>query len=1368
MILVFTSTLNAQPEKLGTLTVNDGLSQGMIHDMLQCQNGYMWLGTKDGLNRFDGHNFKIFKSNDELPFSISGDWICTIYEDHRGLLWIETSNRDFLNIFDPATERFYKLRIFNAKEWSKDWSNFAFGEDANRQLWIGSLGKIWRLNIPEHFLSMLSQRSPNEPLALEDFIDLEIDLPEFSCSKTGEPVKDIVRDFLNLSDNRFLASTLEKVIEIDAKSGEIKTLATIPAERLKLKGISFIKEDKTGSVWFSVRGKIIEFDGEQTTIHQSLVFENRSISPIVDSFGNIYFTFNGSLWFISKASFEQRRLEPIRVDSSSIGVASILMNDDSDILWVTDSGYGLVKYNLTGKNFKSHLPGKSISSLQPVQKEGTLAIRYHGSRKGGLYDLLSKEYIENPMDDLVFYFQDKEGFYWQGNKQVFEGQIKSKLVKLNGKKEVVLERAFSNLDRSITFLFENHKGELWGLLNEQLVKIDKATAKIKIYEKEDNVSGITYLMEDSNHDLYGNYSEGLLQIKFSEAGIPEEYVKYPFDPKNPTSISHNEVLSICDDPLYPNRFLWVGTRGGGLNKFDKEKGEFNNLDTKDGLPDDVIYGLLSDNSGHLWMSTNKGICRYHPRSREIRNFGLEDGLQSLEFNSRACAKMPSGKFVFGGVNGFNSFHPDSIKFNDFQPNLIITSLKINNKEIAYTLPSEGMVYNNPNFIVIDKPKEEKEAIVLQHDQNLITFEYASMDFTYPDRNRFKYLLEGHDKAWNDVGTSRMALYSSLPPGDYIFKVQGTNSSGIWSDKIAEVRLQIKPPWWKSNLAYFSYAVLFFSFLFGIYQFQLQRMKLENQLSFEKKEARRLIEMDELKTNFFSNITHEFRTPLTLIIEPIRQLLKEYPAKPFSSQIRLVKKNAEQLLFLVNQLLDLSKIENNKMKLINRRGNVVEVIRPIFQSFLILADQKGIDLKMKVDKNINEFYFDKDKLEKVIYNLLSNAIKFTEEGIVELKMSTRQNQNTEEQWANQLVIEINDSGIGISKEHLANIFDRFYQVDGSDTRKAEGTGIGLSLVSELVELMKASIKVKSEINQGTSFEVVMPMIEELETTSFKQEMIAPAGLKGSPIVLLGNSKVQSANSDDRPLLLVVEDNSELRTFIKLSLESKYQIIEASNGQEGVEQAIATIPDLIISDLMMPKKNGLELTNELKHQELTAHIPIIILTARGAMDSKIQGLKSGADAYLVKPFHTEELLVRIEKLIEVRRVLQAKYKNESLKGNQELIAEFSKVDNSFLRKIIGNIHEGMGATNFSVEYLAGKMFMSRSQLFRKMKALTGMSPVEYIRNVRLDRAKELLENKEGNVNEIASVIGFSDDRYFSVKFKERFGRLPSEIKKNGLLG
>ena len=538
-----------------------------------------------------------------------------------------------------------------------------------------------------------------------------------------------------------------------------------------------------------------------------------------------------------------------------------------------------------------------------------------------------------------------------------------------------------------------------------------------------------------------------------------------------------------------------------------------------------------------------------------------------------------------------------------------------------------------------------------------------------------------------------------------------------------------------------------------YRFRMVMMQREDaqkeKMNAELANAEQSIRM-KINSKFFSNITHEFLTPLTLILEPVRQILKEDPNSKYFEKLNLVKNNSEKLLSLVNQLLDVSKAELNLSL-----GNVSETIRPVLKSYRELADRKGIKLKMSVDESLSSFYFDKNKIEQVVYNLLSNAIKFTESGKVELAIESDENA--------QFIIRVSDTGVGISDKELPFIFERFHQGEAGESY-SESTGVGLALVKELTEVMNGNVSVKSELNTGSAFEIKLPIIRKINAPANQATTADFLKKENQP---KAKTEIKNPQKDEeKPIILLVEDNDELRTFVKQSLEADYQVIEANDGVEGIKQAKKFIPDLIVSDVMMPEKDGFELTDEVKQDELTSHIPIILLTGKTASEARIAGLRTGADAYLTKPFNTEELMIRIEKLIEIRRALQQKFSHQisfekPVNVVEKLTESQATIDLEFIKKVNLIINEKIEDTGLKGEIIAKELFMSRSQFFRKLKALTGQSPTEFIRNFRLDRAKDLLKNKKGNVFQVSGQVGFGNEKYFSTRFKERFGVSPSEI-------
>jgi signal transduction histidine kinase/DNA-binding response OmpR family regulator len=670
------------------------------------------------------------------------------------------------------------------------------------------------------------------------------------------------------------------------------------------------------------------------------------------------------------------------------------------------------------------------------------------------------------------------------------------------------------------------------------------------------------------------------------------------------------------------------------------------------------------------------------------------------------------------------------------------------------------IFNESVSIGKNSPLKENiavaEEIVLDHWQYDFSIEYAGLHFSDPTKNQYKYMLTNYDNDWRDVGNSTSASYTNMSPGEYVFRVIGSNSDLVWNEEGTSIRIIILPPWWANTWAYIIYALIVLSIIYFTWRLQLKRIRLKHDYEMSKFEAEKMYEVDEMKSRFFANISHEFRTPLTMIFGPAKDIIEETNESKIKQYAGIIKRNASKLYNLVNQLLDISKLEAGRMTLETSEQNIIPLLKGLVLSFTSLAERKKITLQFNtIEENLN-VYIDNDKVEKIVTNLLSNAFKFTPEGgnidFTAVKM------------INEVEMRIADNGVGIPKERIDKIFDRFYQVDGSHTRESEGTGIGLALTKELVELHKGKIKVESKEEEGTTFTVLLPLgkehlkPEEIVEKEIQEETTET--IEETELISEIESRKEKTDIDvlldtDKPLLLIVEDNSDVRKFIISHLEEDYRIQEAVDGEDGFEQALNHIPDLIISDVMMPKMDGFELCNKLKTDEKTSHIPIIMLTAKATSKDKIEGYETGVDDYIMKPFDAAELKVRIKNLIEIRRKLQEKFSAEDFVIPKQL----SSVDERFMNRVLQVINEHISEEEFGIEKLGNEAAMSRKHLHRKLKALTGKSPSQFVRSLRLTKARSLIKEKRGTISEISFMVGFSSPIYFNKCFKEEFGYSPS---------
>ncbi|HLA58878.1 MAG TPA: ATP-binding protein, partial [Puia sp.] len=807
------------------------------------------------------------------------------------------------------------------------------------------------------------------------------------------------------------------------------------------------------------------------------------------------------------------------------------------------------------------------------------------------------------------------------------------------------------------------------------------------------------------------------------------------------SLPSNQLLSVKQDPLHPD-ILWIGSYQG-LIQLNKNTLQCKVFSLNEGLPDNTIYSILPDQSDMLWLSTNKGICRFDLETHSVRAYRTIHGLPGDEFNRFHQLSLPDGRLTFGSTDGWTIFNPSRIKNDAFEPAIAFTDLKINNKDI-----SQGKE-NNP----LTSPINALNQLTLPFEQNTLTFSFAGLEFSQPQDIQYRYKLQGYDNEWITAGNSHSASYTKIPPGNYTLFINASNTSGKWSSHIKTLKLRIESPWYATKMAYLCYCIILAGLTWTFIRFRVSRMVMQEEMVLKEKESAQLKELDDMKSKFFSNITHEFRTPLTLIMGPAEELKKTHALDPRETRLAdTIVSNARQLLILINRLMDLSKLEAKALQLHEQRGNPADAIGSVVHSFEMDAVSKAIQLSFTNQVGVMDCWFYADALERIVYNLVSNALKFTSaKGGVEVIFSEKNN---------LLELVVKDNGIGIDVNKLPHIFDRFYQADQNKGLSKEawdqGTGIGLSLVKELVNQMGGSISVESRISSavqnssGTTFTLTMPYRKADEEGVFSSAILGQAE----------TADPGQEESDKRSLILLVEDSIELAGFIDGILSENYKVIHVVNGALGLETALATMPDLILSDVMMPVMDGYEMCSRLKEDIRTSHIPVVLLTAKATQENLISGLSIGADDYLTKPFHPTELLLRIHNLLDRQQKLRDRIRGElNLPAGSPLNAE-PVIQDIFITRLYEVLDEHLDEELFGVDQLTAAINMSRSSLHRKLKTLTGMSTTEVVRNYRLKRASLLL--KEGySSSDAAYKTGFGSPAYFTKSFREVYGVTPTEF-------
>ena len=1313
----------------------------MIFDLLQTRDGFLWVATKDGLNRYDGYNFQIFRNNPFDAFSLSDNETLHLFEDSRGWLWIGLQNKG-MDLYEPKSGRFYhfpfQFQGINGYSFIRQ-----IAEDRDGSIWvIQGRDVLVHVQIPASWKDGL----PDKSELIGEVVAKQVPVETYRK-------EEIMIRMEPGADGLNLFST-EKQYRIDRQAGVARPVGNplLPSYI----GSVAVQKNKKDAWAAGNQDELFCMSAEGRVRYQSPVPWLRYHYFIdYDRDGRYWMAHGNKLWELRA----DRPFDYSRPDWETDRDINCMEVDRNGNIWLGTQGYGLRRINPGRQLFHPEVSGQStwrvwqsptgarfwrdISCIYPFEAKKT---------PEGLETAFPEWGLERNMDLL---FDSNGGFWMLGvpEKDNFQGILRY----YTADKKLLRTYSFAMNMYDYMRLVRGRDGNIWITGGSgQLLRFHPDNGRIEYFsyahlfgEKVSTAQALA-LTEDGNGDLWIGTKLGLVKARWS-GGTPD-FQLLEVNPDNPHGLNSNVIACLLPDPAEPAHWLWIGTKGGGINRMDLQTGRCEHLTMADGLPDQVIYGILPGNEKggeqpiSLWCSTNRGLVRLVPRatnplSADIITYTAAKGLQDNEFNTQAFFKAANGELLFGGVNGVNRFFPEALRADTTRMPVYLVGLEINHQSALFGQAGSPLT----------EPLENLRELTLPYDENNVSFEFAALDFTDPSQNRYRYLLEGLDAEWVNTGNIRFAHFTHLEPGRYKFRVQGTNGQGKWQEMTHPVVLVIRPPWYRSPLAYVLYVLALVWAGWHLYRFQIRRVQEREQLAFEHRETERLKVLEQMKTDFFSNITHEFRTPLTLILEPARRILAETTEPNTRRNAQHVETNSRRLLALVNQLLDMAKLENGSMGLDLCMGDLTEQVRSIFQSFEPLAEQQGVQFLLETPDAVPPAHFDLNKVELVVSNLISNALKFTPAGgkvIVTCKNAPDSGQAAE--------ISVSDTGIGIPPDALGKIFDRFYQVDGSHTRLGEGTGIGLALTKELVELMHGNIDVQSTPGEGAVFTFRLPL---------QPGMKASVDLAGETTAVPGALPVfyQAADiSEERPTVLLVEDNAELRTFIKSCIGDNWQVVEASDGQEGVEKALETVPDLVISDIMMPRKDGYAVCDELKSNELTSHIPIILLTAKSTVDARIKGWQTGADDYLSKPFNSEELLARMENLVENRRRLRARYSQASLQDGQPEESDIlSTRDREFLNRFIQTVEQHLSDETVSVEDLARKMFVSRVQLYRKLKALTDQNVTDFVRDYRLDRAMSMLRNREGLVYEVAYRVGFGSEKYFSKAFKDKFGVSPSHV-------
>lgn len=1060
---------------------------------------------------------------------------------------------------------------------------------------------------------------------------------------------------------------------------------------------------------------------------------------------------------------------PHEYESLSNEVRSVC-EDKQGNLWVGLKD-GMIRLYDSNRKFIGHLTGNGTISMTGTPMEGT----------------------------AYFIMQDSKGIIWiatKGNGLVRAEQISptSMSYKLT-RYQHDSNDMYSLSDNNVYCVYEDHHGRIWAATFAGGINyISQGEHGETVFiNHRNNLKGYPidvcykarFITSDNNGRLWVGTTTGA--VAFDENfKKPEDIQFHHFSrvPNDTKSLSNNDVHWII---ATQQKELYLATFGGGLNKLisisENGHGEFKSYSVLDGLSSDVLLSIREDHKQNLWISTENGICKFVPSGERFENYDERSISFRVRFSEAASTLTSGGDMLFGTSNGLFMFTPDSIRKSSYVPPVVFSKLMVANEDV---IPGEKSILK----VDLDDTQE----LVLSHDENIFSVQYAALDYTNPQNIQYAYILDGFEKQWTFADRQRSVTYTNLPKGDYIFRVRSTNSDGVWVDNERILNITILPSFWETPLAYVLYVCFVLLIIFVAVYILFTIYRLKHEVSVEQ-------QISDIKLRFFTNISHELRTPLTLIAGPVEQVLKndKLPADA-REQLVVVERNTNRMLRLVNQILDFRKIQNKKMKMQVQQLNVVAFVRKIMDNFESVAEEHNIDFLFQTEKEALNLWVDADKFEKIVFNLLSNAFKYTPNGKM-ITVFIREDEGT-------VSVGVQDQGIGIAENKRKSLFVRFENLVDKNIFNQASSGIGLSLVKELVEMHKATISVDSRLGEGSCFKVDFLKGKEHYNSSVEfilEDSVAPlsmerivdiansslqteAAIADAPDLEVSAVKEEAEESSSKELMLLVEDNQELRSFLRSIFASTYRVVEASEGMEGWSKALKYLPDIIISDVMMPEKDGIEMTRELRADMTTSHIPIILLTAKTTIESKLEGLEYGADDYITKPFSATYLQARVENLLMQRKKLQNFYRDslthvtvsetpvaqgETLAGHasaepvssaaeEPAMPEMSPNDRKFMDKLVDLMEQNMDNGELVVDDLVRELAVSRSVFFKKLKTLTGLAPIEFIKEMRIKRAAQLIETGEFNMTQISYMVGINDPRYFSKCFKAQVGMTPTEYR------
>ena len=1343
------------------LETKDGLSHSQINDICKESQGFMWFATAGGgLNRFDGYNYKVFRKIERDTLSLLDNYIYSVSEDADKNLWVNTGAGYV--IYNPDKENFNRNITSVLQQYNIPGDPSFIRIDKDKNIWVYVIGKGVYQYQPQtkktlHYnIQNISNLTDIEVGANEAYLlynSGEIDIINKDSAEIIKNIKYLSQNDPMISDKYGMfidrdgdwwvySKEATGVWHYNQDSQQWKLYRSHNKESdysLSSDVIQDIKQDRSGKIWLATDHggiDIINKANKSITNLQNDISDPRSLSN--NSINRLFCDEMGIMWvgtykrgisYYNDAIYkfrvehfpEFRNLKNFDSDITCIG------EDKNGILWLGTNGSGLISYNReTGEKKRYQHQADNPNSIS-----GDVVVCLHAASDGKIW--------------VGTYFGGLDCF--DGNKFThYRHDPTNPNTPANNK---------------IWSIAEDGDNNIWiGTLGNGLQSLNPQTGKFTSFPNQLTSDYISSICFGQDQNLYIGTAFGISIYD----RLTNQFTNLTGNKAETEEFTNQNVNQIYVDS---RGLIWIATQRG-LNILDPKKDKLTVLIKDDGLVDNIICSIVEDSSKNMWVTTSNGVSNIMVQTDSktgdynysFYNYDELDGLQNREFNMRSTHLTSAGEVILGGISGFNIFLPQSIKYNQTVPKVVFTNMTLFNKDVNIDSIYSGKV-------ILDKAFNRTKSVRLKYAQNIFSIGFSGMNFMLPEKNRYAYKLEGFNDEWLEVdGRIHQVSYTSLPPGTYTFMVKAANSDGYWSEDQTNLQIIVEPPFWRSPWAYIIYVILAIGAMIVARRLMLRSEREKFRLEQVKKEAEHKHEMDDMKLRFFTNISHEFRTPLTLIISPLERIIANVPDETQKQKLILVRRNAIRLLNLVNQLLDFRKSDVSQHQLKSGMHDLIPTFNSICQSFMELTDKKNITFSFTSSMSSLKMLFDEDKMEKILMNLLSNAFKFTNEG-GEIKVEVRKAQL--DKWKEPRVeIRVSDTGVGISDEDKKHLFERFYQAQHEDRADLSGSGIGLHMVKEFVTLHGGEVHIEDNpIGNGSVFVITLPILTDNENSEQTHPVEETSFIYATSTDIITEEAIdielineEDTTDKESSLILIVDDNEDFRTFMKECLEDKYQLVEAVDGSDAWKKIPELQPDIIISDVMMPNMDGNQLCTAVKSDLRTSHIPVILLTARTAEEQKIEGLETGADDYITKPFNLNILLLRINKLLENQKARQTTFAKQ-IDPEPSQIA-ITSLDEKLIAQAIEYVENNIDRSDLSVEELSRELGMSRVHLYKKLTAITGRSPVEFIRIIRLKRAAQMLKESQLNVSEIAYSVGFNNPKYFSRYFKEEFGSLPSDYK------